>query len=640
MINVIGKGETPEYEAAERIALLAKRAWPWLEDDDGSFLLVVPGVQCHGQLPRDIDIVVLGYFAQGRDNYLRPSVPLTLLNGSVVEVGKVRIDSLCLTIEVKDHDPSRVQFFGPKVEVLYDAGWHDATEQSIRQLYSFKNYLEARRSRTVPRITNLIWLRNLLPHQIPSPPHNILHGNLTWNGLLNQAASTSQIIKVGKDEYVLSALNKSGYESGPSVFGDVVEAISLKLEPSALDRTKMDAISRESLDEETYALAGSKLLLFKGHGGTGKTMLLLQVANKACGEGRSTILLTYNKALVADIRRTMALAGISDEFGSGSIQAMTVHSFFYRLLKDNGILKGDEEDFLEEYLPYLEQLAETFQEGGITHRNWDLILIDEAQDWPDIERQLLVESFGPEKLVVADGRQQLVRGHSPCNWKKGIDEGSYKEILLSRGFRMKRNIAAFTNKVAEAMGLQDWHVDEQGEAYGGSVIVVEGSYFNVSGFHASILERAESAGNSPVDLLACVPPLYGIGGFENLGQEIWDGTSSVFRGSYPTSLRQLRVVQYESCRGLEGWAAINLGFDDFIRMKTDGWGALRGVGPGFFSDDTTAASRFAARWAMIALTRAIDTIVIEITDEVSEAKTLLRTLYEGPCRDFMEWIHA
>lgn len=640
MISVVGKDGTPEHEAADRIAMLARRAWPWLDDDQSSFLLVVPSVQCHGQLPRDIDVVVIGYFAEGKEKYFMPSGPLTVVNGSIESPRRVRVDSVCLVVEVKDHDPSRVQFIGPKVEVLYDAGWHNATEQSIRQLYSFKNYLEARRSRTVPRITNLIWLRNLLPHQIPSPPHNILHGNLTWNGLLNQAASTSQIIKVGKDEYVLSALNKSGYESGPRVFGDVVDAVSLKLEPSALDRMKMDAMSRESLDKETYALAGSKLLLFKGHGGTGKTMLLLQVANKACGEGRSTILLTYNKALVADIRRTMALAGISDEFGSGSIQAMTVHSFFYRLLKDNGILIGDEEDFLEEYLPYLEQLAEISQEGGITHREWDLILIDEAQDWPDIERQLLVESFGPERLVVADGRQQLVRGQSPCNWKKGIDEGSYQEILLSRGFRMKRNIAAFTNKVAQAMGLGDWHVDEQGEAYGGSVIVVEGSYPNASGLHASILEGAESAGNSPVDILACVPPLYGTGGFERLGQEIWDGTSSVIRGSYPTSLRQLRVVQYESCRGLEGWVAINLGFDAFIKEKMDGWEAQTRDGPGDFSDDTTAARRFAARWAMIALTRAIDTIVIELSKEGSEAKSLFRALYEGPCRDFMEWIHA
>lgn len=43
---------------------------------------------------------------------------------------------------------------------------------------------------------------------------------------------------------------------------------------------------------------------------------------------------------------------------------------------------------------------------------------------------------------------------------------------------------------------------------------------------------------------------------------------------------------------------------------------------------------------MIALTRAIDTIVLEISKESSDIKTHLRALYEGPCRDFMEWIQA
>lgn len=640
MISVFGTDGTPEYEAAFHIAMLARRAWPWLEDDSVSFLTVFSGLQCHGQLPRDIDVFVVGYFTEKNEKYFMPSGPLTVRNGSVESPKKVRVDSLFLVIEVKDHDPSRVRFFGPKVEVRYNSGWHDATEQSIRQLYSFKNYLEFRRFRMVPRITNLIWLRNLLPHQIPSPPHNILHGNLTWNGLLNQAAATSQIIKVGKDEYVLSALKKSDYDYGPSIFNDVIDAVSVKLEPSALDRMKMDAMSREALDKDIYALAGSKLLLFKGHGGTGKTMLLLQVAHKACGEGRSALLLTYNKALVADIRRTMALAGISDEFGSGSIQAMTVHSFFHQLLKDNDILSGYEEDFLEEYLPYLDQLAEKSRKVGITHREWDLIFIDEAQDWPDIERQLLIGSFGPERLVVADGMQQLVRRQSQCIWKQGLDQDFYEEVSLSKGYRMKRNIADFTNCIAQAMGLLDWHVDEKGDAYGGNVIVVEGAYFNVKRLHASILEGAESMGNSPVDLLACVPPIYGLAGFDRVGQQIWDGTSSVERGGYPTSLRQLRVVQYESCRGLEGWVAINLGFDTFIRMKMDEWEAqLYGV-PGDFRDDTYAARRFAARWAMIALTRAIDTIVIELKEDVSEAKSLLTNLYEGPCKDFMEWIHA
>ena len=639
MIRVIRAGVSPESESAERIASMAGRAWPWLEEDPESFLWVVPSVQCHGQLPRDVDVVLLGYFAPDRANYFRASAPLTVLGGTHVEPDRVRVDSLCLTIEVKDHDPSGVRFSGSRVEVMYSSGWHDASDQSFRQLYSFKNYLEACNAKYIPRITNLVWLRNLPPHELPPPPHNILHGNATWNGLLNQAASTSQLIRAG-DEYIFTALNRTSYESGPKVFDDIVDAIAIKLEPSGLDRAKMDAISKDVLDSKAYAMAGDRMLLFKGHGGTGKTMLLLQVARKASSEGRSTLLLTYNKALVADIRRLMALAGISDEFGLGSIQVMTVQSFFYRLLIKNDLIKGGEEDFLEDYLLYLELLAENAPAAGIKSLEVDLVLIDEGQDWPDIERQLLVDVYGPEKLVVADGLQQLVRGQLPCNWKKGLGNDFYAEVPLSKGFRMKRNIAAFSNRMAEAFGLDGWHVDEQGDAYGGHVIVVEGSYFNAASLHEKILSESESAGNSPVDILACVPPMHGAGGFAKLNQEIWDGTTPAGRRGYPTSLKQLRVVQYESCRGLEGWAAINLGFDEFLRIKIDGWGAQADGEPGDFVDDSSAARRFAARWAMIALTRAIDTIVIEVSDCGSEAKELLRNLYDGPCRDFIEWINA
>jgi len=134
MISVFGTDRTPEYEAALNIAMLARRAWPWLEDDSVSFLTVFSGLQCHGQLPRDIDVFVVGYFTEKKERYLMPSGPLTVRNGSVESPGKVRVDSLFLVIEVKDHDPSRVRFFGPKVEVRYNSGWHDATEQSIRQL--------------------------------------------------------------------------------------------------------------------------------------------------------------------------------------------------------------------------------------------------------------------------------------------------------------------------------------------------------------------------------------------------------------------------------------------------------------------------------------------------------------------------
>lgn len=41
---------------------------------------------------------------------------------------------------------------------------------------------------------------------------------------------------------------------------------------------------------------------------------------------------------------------------------------------------------------------------------WDLLLIDESQDWPATERDLIYQLYGPKKVIIADGVDQFVRG--------------------------------------------------------------------------------------------------------------------------------------------------------------------------------------------------------------------------------------
>jgi superfamily I DNA and RNA helicase len=41
---------------------------------------------------------------------------------------------------------------------------------------------------------------------------------------------------------------------------------------------------------------------------------------------------------------------------------------------------------------------------------WDHVLVDEGQDWPEDERDILYQCFGPHRCIVADGVHQLIRG--------------------------------------------------------------------------------------------------------------------------------------------------------------------------------------------------------------------------------------
>jgi hypothetical protein len=661
MIKVFGNDQTSEYIAAVTIANLAGSAWPWLKEDNESFLYLVPSVQCHGQNPKDIDIVLLGYFFDQNASKFSPHGLLTLNNGTSIATSKVQVQSLCLTIEVKDHSPEMVRFVGTRVDVEYtfrgEKRWHSATDQSHSQLYSFLNYLKSRGIKYPPRVTNLIWLRNVSGHELPAPPHNILHSKITWNGLLHTAASTSQITGCDGD-YIFSALTRRDYD-----LETVVQAITEELLPTALDRKKMDAMVRSPKNYDWYQYVGKKQIVFHGHGGTGKTMVLLQVANTACSEGDRVLILTYNKALVADLRRLMSLAGVSDDIASGTIKVQTVHSFFSILLKDAGIIKHQKEDFYENYFTNLEFLREWLLIDNVvvaTDENhiseisrqleWDLILIDEGQDWPELERDVLRLAYDNFRLIVVDGIDQLIRGQKPCDWRNGLKGDHYVNVDLKSGLRMKRNLAFFANSIALKLGLRGWSLLENKEALGGRIIIVEGSYFDYPELHDTIILNAKNLHNEPVDILACVPPSlakksekddYIISkvahGFQSLNQLIWDGTDNDVRKTYPTKLEQLRVVQYDSCRGLEGWVTLNLGLDEFYQWKYNSWESTEETEPGIFEDDVHTAERFVARWIMIALTRAIDTIVIEVSKSSSKLKTHLKELQKGSCGDFIEW---
>jgi hypothetical protein len=104
-------------------------------------------------------------------------------------------------------------------------------------------------------------------------------------------------------------------------------------------------------------------------------------------------------------------------------------------------------------------------------------------------------------------------------------------------------------------------------------------------------------------------------------------------------VKQLRIVQYDSCRGLEGWVVINFGLDTFYEYKKSLWQPPATPKPGVFADDPTLAHLFAARWVMIPMTRAIDTLVIQIDARPSPIRDALAQAAEA-CSDFVVRVKA
>jgi hypothetical protein len=181
MIYVLGDAATSEYEAAIELKNLMLKAWPDIEQSARHHVWIIAGAKCHGQPKRDIDVLLLANFSESLT--YTPFLPFSV-HGQLESPSEVHIKSFCAAIEVKDHSPERVRFEGTNVKVYYREGWKDITEQNHQQKFSVKNYIE-HHGFASPWITSFIWLRNVPTVDLPTPPHNILGSNLTWDRFLN-----------------------------------------------------------------------------------------------------------------------------------------------------------------------------------------------------------------------------------------------------------------------------------------------------------------------------------------------------------------------------------------------------------------------------------------------------------------------
>ncbi|MSR15836.1 MAG: DNA/RNA helicase [Gammaproteobacteria bacterium] len=631
MIELLGQDGTSEFEAARSIRDALVKLWPGVEaanttDDQ---IKIIAGAKISGYRVSDIDVVVCAKFRSGRK--FMPKRALTDNNSVRIINRPVSVTNLMVAIEIKDHGASGVRFTGDNIEVKYSrigpVAWKSATDQNINQVHSLREYFSDQQLDLY--IHRLVILRGL--DQIKC--NGALTKSFSGADFLTAIAATSHIFKRG-NEYTLS----SGTEE--SIRRALNAPLFRRLIPSSLDRKKMDRIAtRSSMTSEWQGLPGTKLLRFRGRGGSGKTILLLQMAWREYEEKAArTLVLTYNHALAADVSRLMALLGIPATPDDGGIAVETVMSFMFSWFSRLQLLDENNEMPLEQYDKYCSSAAEMLKVGAITHTDleaikasdpdrfdFDYIFVDEAQDWPANEIETLKLLYGPKRIWLADGVDQLIRGER-ANWNNGVSEQDRAVIPLRECLRMKANLAIFANAIADLGGLS-WRLEPSSEAAGGRVIIITGTYSDHMVLHRELLELTRKAGNAEIDFLFCVPPSDvksgPAGRFSALGNqmtgqglEVWDGTNENARRDFPRGNESYRIVQYASCRGLEGWTVVAEGLDQFweYRASVAARTGLSGAEPSAINPKLESAAADAWRWCMIPLTRPIDTLVISLNN--------------------------
>ncbi|PXX98294.1 DNA/RNA helicase [Halomonas sp. LBP4] len=633
MIELFGAEGTSEYRVAVMVRNALEALWPGVsttphEQDD---IRIAVSTKLAGYKVQDIDIVLAGRLA--RQRYFRPTRVIRGSSGNRLNAQPILVESFVIAIEVKDHADNFVRIIDDQVEVRYSRDgslkWKSATDQNVSQMHAVKDYLAdmhvdvfARRCMVFPSLASI------------TAPSAVATG---FNGhQLLTAASTSSRLLERRGQGVLSAGRRENMER---VLAAPIFRVTI---PTRLDRERMERLmSINPAVDEVLATLGVGTVFVRGYGGTGKTVLILQAAWKIFRqEGKRSLILTYNHALAADMRRLTALMNIPASVEEGGIRIGTVMSFLYKWFARLHLIDGDELDYAR-YPELCASAVEMFCEGAVRRDDieeivasdpdafdFDQIFVDEGQDWPEGETALLKELYSPTRLCVADGVDQLTRGQR-ANWKSGLPREACKTLPLPTCLRLKRNLSLFVDALAKVTGM-GWEAEPNPAAGGGEVIVLCRPYGQAKDLHDEIVAALHADGNSAVDMLFCVPPtrVNEAGGrrdsdmarlLEGWGQPCWDGVDPRSRLDFPRSADKARVVQYASCRGLEGWTVVLDGFDEFLdwaarqKLKIE----LTEEEHEGFVDLGMAAEREAWQWGMVALTRPIDTLVIQLADKES-----------------------
>jgi len=628
-VKIKGQADTDEYKAAQELKLMIEKHIS--EEIDGyeninGEIAIISNVTLFGQEVKDVDIVVFGKMEKGFKMQLkfRPKNQTEYVNKNIY------FSNFCFVIELKKHSLKDINIGTMNnILVTYNGKKHDVTYQSERQKYSLVRYLKnIDEVKKTVWVSNFIWLKNVTSEELlkltKKNEHNLLPSQfgLKWLFMLLLSQSKpfehtfNQHPYFGSQSWRLNDIEFSSLEKAFELFENVKKNVG------SISRTHFERMSKKILKEQKFAEAildtsdkAGKFVIIQGKAGTGKTVKLLNIACDLClNYQKRCLILTYNFTLVADIRRTLTFAHIPDGVGKESVRIMTLFKFFIDLFEAFGIYTDDDvlddKKFFDNYESYCKELAEFIEENkqvdddieSIMKKNhhlinWDYIMIDEAQDWSPFEVNILYSIFGPSKIVIAQAPDQKVRASNSPKWVKPkwkIDQ-EFVQTNEKISFRQKANLVSFVNKFAEKFNIS-WELKPNAEFVGGKVIITT-KYNNE--LHKELYSECLKNGNKAYEMLFLVAPSKIVNDGvkiitfkrnekdeNSIRKEIkqkhcslidefdgvidfWDGTNKELRKDYPIKVDQHRLIQYESCRGLEGWTVVCIEIDELVNYLSN-----------------------------------------------------------------------
>ena len=651
--------QKPEESAAVEIKQQFEQEFSKYPNAKGT-LYILRSISIFGYKIRDIDLLLIGKF----ENF---SLRNKITTKNYGDICGLNINSFICNIELKDCDSIIVNgektLWKEGTAYIYNykkSGRKDVTEQAFDQQNEFRKYMKD----TIgiePFMCNLIWFRGLNNDQLKevrkNEKDNALAGQFSFVDLVEKLLLQMNVTRK-HDAFLLD-----GFYGNDKDILNLSHFLCEKREIKGLTKKKFELLSQGTIDIDNLKdNVGDKLIIMPGLAGTGKTIQLMQLAYNLANptNDKRCLLLTYNNALVSDIRRLLDFTNIPVGMDERTVSIQTVDSFFIHLMEmfeiiEKGSLKPISKDYNQKYVKSLDSFYNTLikdlDESGAqalkdlvdSKIDWDYILIDEGQDWPELHKNVIFKLYGPKRIVVADGGPQFMMSLEKQNWKRNLDSNLFKQRKeLNINLRQKSNLAEFVNVFSRELNL-GWGIKKNNVLNGGQVEIYD-SYNNK--LHQEICDHCKESGCENYDILILVPPTMvetdqnGERHFKNMdkyqkaGIDIFDGTNTSNRHRYPTK-DIARLYQYDSCRGLESWVTVCYQFDELIKykMETIDDDVVRKSYQGF--DMNEGIKKYVYTWALMPMTRPVDRLVITLKDPNSEIGIILKNLSKS--FEFIKW---
>ena len=177
---------------------------------------------------------------------------------------------------------------------------------------------------------------------------------------------------------------------------------------------------------------------------------------------------------------------------------------------------------------------------------------------------------------------------------------------------------------------------------GGRVVVLEGELDDAPALVRAFGAVAALGKVDPVDNLICVPHseiVRAPSGARHAklaaqllanGDRVWDACDPMTRTSVPAHVNAWRIVQYDSCCGLEGWGR------SYSRSTISAPTASNTPNVGAVEPVTVDPGSVAKRWLLIPLTRAVHLLVVHVRDPHSAVALMLREAASTLPKDAVE----